>query len=452
MQMDDTTRRLARFVLDSDFERLPPEAVHECKRRLIDSAACAAGAYPAPFCAGIRRFAGRYSGMPAARVWGSGAATSMEMAAFANGTMLRYLDYNDTYLGESAGHPSDMIAALVAVAEGHAANGAALVAAIVAAYEIYCGLCDSVALAPRGLDQATCAAVGTAAGAGRLLGLDEEQLANALSLALSANLSLYNVRCGVLSGWKGCAGPNGARNGIFAALLAQDGVTGPTAVVEGKGGLFVVVQPFEWQAGAGRLPLITGTHLKFHPVCYHGQSAIDAALMLRAAVPLQEIAEIQVATYEAAFRAMASDPQRWAPTTRETADHSLPYTIAVALQEGRLTSDAYADERLTDSATKRLMDKTRVSSSEAMTRAFPARAQTRITIRTAGGAEHSHLQDYPKGHTENPLSDAELEEKFVRLFSAWGDAARAQRTLELLWSVDRLTDCVAVVNALCREQ
>lgn len=446
--MDATIRRLAADALATDFVALPAVARHEAKRRLIDSVACAAAAHPEPFCKRILAFAGRYTGTPAARLWGSGETTSLEMAAFANGTLVRYLDYSDTFLGRSAGHPSDMIPALVAVAEAQAADGAALLAAIVVAYELYCSLCDSVAMQPRGIDQATAAAVGAAAGAGRLLGLDADGMANALALALAPNLHLYNVRSGTLSDWKGCAGPNGARNGVFAALLAREGITGPTAPVEGKGGLCEVLGAFEWQAPRA-LPRIVATHLKFHPVCYHGQSAIDAALALRGQLPLDEIAAIEVETYEAAFRAMGSDPQRWAPSTRETADHSLPYTIAVALREGRLASEAYQPERLADPATKRLMDRIRVCTSAELTATFPVRAQTRVTLRGRDGSVHSHLQDNPKGHAANPLTDAELEAKFVQLYAAWGPEAAARRTLDALWSVDAMAHVGALVDRLC---
>jgi 2-methylcitrate dehydratase len=447
--MDATTLRLAQYASQAEFNHMPKEAVHEARRRLIDSVACAAAAYPEPFCETIRKVANRYSGTPAARVWGSGAQTSVEMAAFANGTMLRYLDYSDTYLGKAAGHPSDMIGALVAVGEAFDCDGASLVTAIIVAYEVYCGLCDAIALQPRGVDQGTCAAVGTAAGVARLLKLDLEQSGNALSLALAPNVHLYNVRTGNLSDWKGCAGPNGARNGVFAALLARDGVSGPTAVIEGKGGLQEVVGAFDWKAGTHALPRIVGTHIKFHPVCYHGQSAIDAALALRDKLDLDEIAEIHVETYEAAYRVMGSEPGRWAPTTRETADHSLPYTIACALLEGQLRSDAYAGERLGDAATKRIMDKVRVASSAQMTGEFPARAQARVTIRAANGAIHTHLQENPKGNASNPLSDAELEAKFIELYAPWGDTQAARRALDVLWRVDRLPAVSTLVDALC---
>lgn len=448
--MDASTKRIARYAAAAEFTRLPKEAVHECRRRIIDSIACAAAAYREPFCGTIRAFAGRYSGTPGARIWGSGERTSAEMAAFANGTMLRYLDYSDTYLGRSNGHPSDMIGALIAIAEAFERSGQDLVLAVVVAYEVYCGLCDGVALAARGIDQGTCAAVGTAAGAARLLGLDETQIGEAVALALSSNLHLYNVRTGALSDWKGCAGPNGARNGLFAALLAKEGITGPTAVVEGKGGLRDVVGDFDWQVGARAMPLILNTHLKFHPVCYHGQAAIDAALTVRDIVRIEDITAIEVETYEAAWRAMGSDPARWAPTNRETADHSLPYTIAVALLRGRLTSADYAAERLRDLEAGRVMQLVRVSNSPELTEAFPAHAMARITIRSKDGSMHTHLQEDPRGNAANPISDEELDSKFLKLYGEWGDERAAHRTLALLWSVDRLDNVVKLVDAICQ--
>lgn len=447
--MDATTLRIARHVAAADFNRLPERAIHECRRRIIDSVACAAAAYREPFCSAIRTFVGRYAGTPAARIWGSGERTSIEMAAFANGTMLRYQDYSDTHLGRSNGHPSDMIGGLVALAESFDLSGKDFVTATIVAYEVYCSLCDSTALATRALDQATCAAAGAAAGAARLLGLGETQAGEAISLALSSSLQLYNVRTGDLSDWKSCAGPNGARNGIFAALLAREGVTGPTAVVEGKGGLRDIVGELDWKIGAGEMPLIIGTHLKFHPVCYHGQAAVDAALALREKVPVEAIEAIEVETYEAAFRAMGGDPTRWAPTNRETADHSLPYTIAVALLNGRLTSADYERERLGDPKTRRLMERIRVGCSAELTDAFPAHSRSRVTIRLKDGSTYSHLQHDPKGSAANPLADAELELKFLELYRAWSDGTAARRMLDMLWSVDRLASVSQLVDALC---
>lgn len=448
--MDATTRTLAHYAATTRYEHLSARAVHECKRRLIDSVACAAAAWSEPFCQTVQSVAQHTQGTPPARLWGRGVPTSLEMAAFANGTLVRYLDFSDTVLARSAGHPSDMIAALVAVAEAQRRDGQALLTAIVVAYEIYCGLCAAFPIQTRGLDQATCAVVGTAAGAGKLLGLGADQIAEALALALAPNLHLFNVRAGTLSDWKGCAGPNAARNGVFAAQLAAAGVTGPTAVIEGKGGLCEVLGAgLDWQVGVGPEPLLLGTHLKSHPVCYHGQSGIDAAIALRAQVPLARIQSIAIETYEASYRIMGSDRGKWAPDTRETADHSLPYTIAVTLMNGRLTADDYAAARLNDPQLLALMEKISVTVDPALSATYPDRAQTRLIIRDVDGSEFTHLQEQPRGHARNPMSDAELEDKFALLFAPWGDAAAARATLAGLWRTEQLSDVTALVDALC---
>ena len=447
--MDQTTARLARFAASYEFGSLSAEVIHECKRRIIDSVACAAAAFAEPFCARARTFCGRYMATPPARVWGTGSETSVEMAGFANGIMTRFLDYNDTFLSKGAGHPSDMIGGLLALAEAYERDGAALITAIVLAYEVYCSLCEAVALDAKGLDQAVNAAVGTAAGASKLLDLSVEQTANAFALALAANLHLYNVRCGELSDWKGCAGPNGVRNGLFAALLARDGFTGPTAVVEGRTGFFDLIGRFEWLVGSFGRALLLGTNIKHYPVCYHGQAAVDGTIKLRGKVPLHLIEDIHVEVYDAAYRAMGNEHQKWTPSTRETADHSLPFAVAVTLEDGCITAASYGESRMRDARTKTLMEKVRVSSSPAMTAAFPARPQTRITIRDASGATHVQEVEFPKGHVRNPLSDFELEEKFLQNYTPMGDAKAARHCLRILWSAEEQANAARIVDALC---
>ncbi|MBF6629530.1 MAG: MmgE/PrpD family protein [Comamonas sp.] len=447
MSSDQSVLALADYVQGLQFAQLPPQAVHEARRRIIDSVACAAAAAAEPFCQQMQAMAARYAGPLSARLWGSGQTTSVEMAAFTNGTLLRYLDLSDTVLARSNGHPSDMLGGLVAVAEATDSAGSTLITAVVAAYEVYVGLCDAVAMAAKGVDQGTAAAVGTAAGAARLLGLDAAQTAHALSLCLVANVHLYNVRCGELSDWKGCGGPNGARNGVFAALMAQAGMTGPSAVVQGRGGLQTILGAFEWRVGQG-MPLIASTHLKRHPVCYHGQSAVDAALALREQVAASAVQSIQIETYEAAYQAMGSDAQRWQPSNRETADHSLPYAVATAWLDGKLASSAYSTEQLVRADTKALMDRIAVVASPAMTQAFPAQAQTRISVTDAQGQVHRYLQPNPRGHAHDPMTDAELEVKFMDLFAPWGDEPRARHVLQTLWQVDALASSRELVDVL----
>lgn len=450
--MDATTLRLAETVARMDLATLPDETVTQTKRRIVDAIACAMGAFEEPFCETIRGVSARYSGVARARIWGTDLVSSVEMAGFANGTTMRYLDLNDTFLGASAGHPSDMIPALIALAEAEGASGAALIEAIVAAYELYCRLCDATALGPQGLDQATSAALGAAGGASRLLGLDVTATGNAIALAVGANLNLYNVRCGTLSDWKACAGPNGARNGVFAGLLAREGVTGPTAVFEGKGGLSTVLQPLAFRDDPAAPPRLLETRLKAYPVCYHGQSAVDAAIELAAKIDPAQVASVLIETYEASAKMMGGDPTRWAPETRETADHSLPFTVGVALTTGRLTSGDYAAARLVDTGLRAFMAKIEVRESAEMSATYPARNHTRITVTLTDGQSLSAERLQPKGHPDNPLSQEELSEKLANLWpGAVLPGARVAQVTGLVDGLDRAASVAPLVDALCPE-
>src|SRR5690606_24506875 len=171
-------------------------------------------------------------------VFGTDLRTTPELAAFANGAMVRYLDYNDGYMGREPGHPSDSIPACLALAEAEGASGAALVAAIVVAYEIQMRLQDAASLNKRGWDHVNYINVAMAAAASRLMQLDEARTEQAINIALGAHLALRQVRAGTLSDWKGCSAANAARNALFAASLARHGMTGPAPVFEGEMGFF----------------------------------------------------------------------------------------------------------------------------------------------------------------------------------------------------------------------
>lgn len=451
--MDGTTLHLAEIASGVRIGRLSDEAVGQTKRRIVDAIACAAGAMDEPFCVVLRDMASRYSAKPGARVWCTGAVSSIEMAGFANGSAMRYLDLNDTFLGATVGHPSDMIPALIALAEGFATSGARLIEGIVAAYELYGSLCMATALGSKGFDQSTAAAIGAAGGASRLLGLDTRQTGNALSIALGSCINLYNVRCGQLSDWKACAGPNGARNGVFAALLARSGMTGPTAIFEGKGGLAEVLGTFDLSRATRKEPYIVETRLKAYPVCYHGQSAVDAAVELSHRIGSAGIARVQIDTYEISARMMGSDPSKWRPETRETADHSLPYSVAVALKTGRLTSADYLPERLRDPALIALMQKIEVQSAQDMTARYPAENATRISVTTTRGETLTAERSQPKGHPDNPMSQDELASKLTSLWPARLLAAdRIPQILKIVRGLDAAPDIVALVDCLCQPQ
>ena len=409
---DATTRRLVDYAMASDYGALGPDVVHACKLRLIDTFAAAMGAYDAPLSAMARRVASRTRGDDAARVWGSGIVTTAEAAAFANGVMARLLDVSDTYLGKSRGHPSDMTSGLIAAAEVADANGESLLNAVVLAYDVYCTCCDAADFNARGWDQPVYGILGCVVGAGRLLRLTHEQMANAIALALAPNMALAQSRRGHLSSWKGCAGANASRNAIFAAMLAREGFTGPPAIFEGAGGLFEATGgAIEWRLPEGR-HMIVETHIKGLPFCYHGQAPVWAAIELRPRVRVAEIESIEVDTYATGVVMMGAEPSRWAPTTRETADHSLPYCVAVALLDGRVTDASFADERLVDPALGALMRKVKVREDRRFNVQYPEGSPGRVTIHTTSGERHTHEIRYPYGHARNPAPDAQVEQKF----------------------------------------
>jgi len=217
---DATTQRLVTYAEHARYEALPADTVHECKRRLLDTFACALGAYDEPVSEMSRALAARVRGDDEATVWGSTIRTTPDTAAFANGVMTRLLDISDTYLGKSRGHPSDMNSGLIAVGESLRADGKSLINAVVLAYDVYCSFCDAVDLNSRGWDQPVYSIMGCVLGIAKLMHLTPEQTGHALSLALAPNMALAQSRRGDLSTWKGCAGPNASRNAVFAAMLA----------------------------------------------------------------------------------------------------------------------------------------------------------------------------------------------------------------------------------------
>lgn len=447
LQMDGMTERLVNFAEAARYDALASEVVRQCKRRVIDTFASALGAYDEAPARLARDIASRVRGDAHATVWGSGIVTTPENAAFANGVMLRLLDVSDTYIGKSRGHPSDMISGILAVAEAIGADGKSVVNAITLAYDVYCSFARSIDIHTKGWDQPVYSALGCVLGAGKILGLTREQMGHAVSLALVPNMALAQSRRGNLSMWKGCAGANASRNAVFAAMLAKEGFTGPCAAFEGAGGLWEVVGRHEWplpQHGE----MIGQTHTKSLPVCYHGQSPVLAAIKLRERVDVAAIEDIEVHTYKTGVMMMGSEPSRWAPETRETADHSLPYCVAMALLEGAVTNDSFAETRLRDPALANLMRKVKVVEDERLTAAFPEAPGGRVTIRTKSGEAHTLEVTYPAGHAKNPMNDDEIERKFRALSAPRLSTGQCHAVLDALRHLEDLDDVHKVIALL----
>jgi 2-methylcitrate dehydratase len=438
--------RLANYAARLQFEQLDAATVHEVGRRLIDSLACALGAYDAGAPSVARRIASRVTAQPGASVLGGRNKTSPDLAAFCNGILFRYLDFNDTYLSLEPAHPSDNFAAVLAAAEVAGAGGRELITAAVLAYEIQCRLCDAASIRKRGWDHVTYGAFSTAAAAARLLKLEPDRILQALNLAGTPNVTLRQTRTGELSEWKGCAFANASRNGVFAALLAAEGLTGPAPIFEGDMGFFKQVSGSFTVAKMGGEAdnddfMIKKTSIKFWPAEYHSQSAIHAALELRKRIPdRSSIASIDIESFDAAVDIIGKDPEKWRPKTRETADHSLPYCTAVALVDGDVTLNSFGDERLRDESLLELVGRIKIHRNGDLTARYPRGIPNRITVTLKDGTQLTSENEFPRGHDQNPMSDDEVAAKFHRMADGRLNASTQKRILDMCWKLEALDD------------
>jgi 2-methylcitrate dehydratase len=327
-----------------------------------------------------------------------------------------------------------------------------VITAIVLAYEIFCRLSDQVHAGELGWDQGMFGVVGAACAAGKVLGLSREHMAQAISLAIVPNLPLGVTRVGELPMWKGCAAASATRAGIFAAQLAQQGMTGPAEPFDGRRGLWeqAVGAPVSlppWQ-GDGTPWRIMATHFKRFPCQIHTQGPISLALDLRPRVALPEIAALHIYTYATAVHSAATEPEKWAPQTRETADHSIPYLVAVAFRDGTVTPGSFTAARLRDPALRSLMDVMTVTEDPDYTKHFPAAFPCRLEVTTMSGQRLTAEALYPQGHAHNPLSDVEVEEKFQRLTADLMPASQCRTVFDLLWSVEHQANLQALFDSL----
>lgn len=452
-------RRLADYADGLWYDRLDEDTIHEVKRRLIDSFACACGAYSSPTVAVGRRIAGRVSAEPGATFLGGSKPTSPELAAFVNGVLFRYLDYNDTYLSLEPAHPSDNFAAVLSAAEAGDMTGREVITAAVIAYEIQCRLCDAASIRARGWDHVTYGAFSASAAAAKLLGLDAGGIEQALDLAGTPNITLRQTRAGELSQWKGCAFANASRNAVFAALLAAEGLTGPAPIFEGEMGFFKQVSgEFELEKLAGEEPgdddfMIKRTSIKFWPAEYHSQSAIFAAIGLRKQIPdVSQIASIDIHSFDAAVDIIGKDPEKWRPKTRETADHSLPYCTAVALVDGDVTLESFSDERLRDESLLDLVSRIKIHRDDALTARYPRGIPNRITVTMNDGTQFVEENEFPPGHDQNPLTDEQVEHKFRKQASGLIDEQTQTLILERCWNLETLENVSELLSLFPEEK
>jgi len=455
----ELARSLAEYVLSVQYERIDPRTVKEMKVRIVDALGCAIGAYGEEPVAMARRAVSRLRGAGTSTLLGTRSETTPELATFVNGLMIRYFDFNDTYLSKEPAHPSDNLAPCFAVAESEASPGKELIAAAVAAYEIQCRLCDAAGLRHRGWDHVNYGLVSSSLAASKLMGLDGRKATESVNIALGGHIAMRQVRAGELSMWKGASFSNAARNGVFAALLAREGMTGPSPIFEGEMGFFrqvsgkfsLDVRKFGGRRGTYK---VNDTYIKYWPAEYHAQSAIWAALEVRRHIKdFDEVNSVLIETHEAGFNILAKDREKWRPKTRETADHSLPYIVGMTLLRGAVDTSTYSTRNMADPRNLRLIRKISVAEDPEFTSLYPANGiANRVTVTELGGREISAQVVVPRGHPSNPMTKADIERKFLCLTKKRLGEGRAREALSRIWNLEKERNLGSVLGLLSADR
>jgi 2-methylcitrate dehydratase len=414
-------QQLARWCLEFRSDAIPAEVANEAKLLVLDTLSCAFGALEEETTLAALRAVQQVGGTPECTIIGYRERTSVTQAVFANGALVRALDSNDFLVGPTrSGHPSDNIPVALAVAERQRSSGREALAAIVLGYELYGRILD-LESTDNPWDHVTTSGLVVPAMAGRLMGLKVEAMANALAFGATHCNTLGVVRGGQLSAAKSLANAMVAQTAIFGTMLAAQGLTAPGKVLEGKEGLRQNVLP---GADLGRLiePINGGYRLmeacmKAYPCIATAQAAIAAALELRLSLnaPAEQMAQIEVRMADTPFVAgQVNSPERRKPTTRETADHSFFYLVAVALLDGELTPRQFENERWLDPAIQSLMDRMVIRTDPALNVYIPGSFPALLQISTRDGRNLKVEMPYAPGHCRNRLGWPGVEAKFRR--------------------------------------
>jgi 2-methylcitrate dehydratase len=454
--MSNIAEHIASYISSIKYKDISPEAIHRIKALIIDTLACTITGFDTESATIARKIAGmvKQCDFPASII-GSQQKSSLELATFANGVAIRCLDFNDGYISpgdRGGGHPSDNFAPILACAEANQANGKQIILASTMAYEIFCQLSDKFTPASKGFDQAVLGLVSLVAGSAKILELSFEQTVQAINLAVSSSISLGQIREGKISMWKNCSVANAARNAVFVTLLARQGMTGPDSIFEGSSGFFKAVSgPFQLDnlGRQGKPFRVMDVLVKRYPCGMVAQTAIDAAITLRARISsIDEIAKIKVGTFTPAKRAMAESSEKWHPSTRESADHSLPYVVAVSLMYGNVEKKHFNDEYLHNPELNYLLQKIEVDESEECNRLFPESAANFLEITTTDGKRHSQMVRYHRGHSKNFVSDEEIEEKFYSLTQGLIPSSRRKEIMSLIWNFEKIENISHLITLL----
>jgi 2-methylcitrate dehydratase len=456
--MDKITDQLVEFSRAFSIDDVTPRGRQFGLRHLVDAIACSVAGYCTESAQAAVQVARATTAARPATVFGAAYSSAPGYAAMANAVMIRGLDWNDGMLAIGGGHPSDMIPGVIAVGESVGASGRDVLEGVILAYEILGAIGNVANSHPRGWDQGLFMGPAIALAAGRLAGLTPEQLGHAVSLSIVPLAPLLVTRRGALSMWKGAATSVAVMHAINAITLAREGMTGPGEPFSGTAGVFdQLTGPFDLKLPAepGGSWVVEISHMKQFPAESHGQALLALVPELREWSSVADIESIEIDAYLDLYNAIGRDRQAWDPHNRESADHSLPYLLAVALVDGDIDLNSFTPERIADPALRPVMEKVTIREDtefsaqyrrEGMELAGSPRA--RIRLRRRDGAQFEREVTYPKGHSRNPMTDADVDTKFVSAARGVVSDEHREQIRTAWWGVEqaeRISDATATL-------
>ena len=454
--MSSLSGKMAQWALDLQFEDIPEKSIWEAKRFLLDSMGCALAAVNNEDMEAMYRFTEKLGGTPEASVIGREYKTNASNAALMNCLLTRAMDYNDIYWEEDPSHPSDLIGAALAAGEVNGKSGKEVLEAIIVNYELMLRWCHAAHPGVReiGWHHASLVQFVSPVVAGKLYDLDLDQMVAAVGISSSSHFTLGGVVAGHLTNMKNTAAPLASQAGVIAAMIAKENYSGPVEVFEGKEGVFEVIDSVEWRPewvlkDLGKEFMITKCAYKAFPTEALTHQPISAAMQVcqEQNLAAEDISEVLV---ETTIRGadILSDPSKFKPKTKETADHSLPYVVAAAVADGNVLPSSFSDEKLKDPRIWDLLGKIKVVADPEIDAMFPGVKRARVTITNNEGQSFTAQVDNAKGSPLNPMSDEEIISKFRANAGAVLSVDQQDKVIDLTWRFDELEEISSYMELL----
>lgn len=461
------SRIISEFAVNLKYEDIPEEVIEHVKMFLYDSIGCAYGGYRTKDVNIIRDIYTDMGGKTEATTIGFGDKMPAVNAALVNSLMIRALDFNDIYWKDDPSHPSDIIPAALAAGETVNASMKDVIAAIVLAYEFEQRLCEFAkpGIRERKWHHATLTQFVSPIVAGKLLGLTIDEMVNAIGINGSHNHTIGCPTAGKLTMMKNTVDPMAVQSGVFAALMAKKGFTGTEKVFEGKEGFmdsFIgwdakneTVEPVEmigrdgvsewsWDVnaligGLGEGWKILECGMKAFPTEALSHTHLTCAIkvMKNNNLDYTDIVEVKVTSLAQAYDILF-DPAKYRPESRETADHSLPYCLAVALVDKKVTTESFSDEKLKDHRIFEVIDKIKGQPSLEFEKMFPEKQPSRVVIKTKDGGAYEEYVEYPKGDPREPMTIEDLETKFNSLSSCLLSQEKQKEIKDMIFGCEEM--------------